>query len=56
MSVATIEAAAFALNCACRALRGVAAARAAAPLVHDTNVDADSEAIAAYHIDVSTND
>ena len=55
MSVATIEAVAFALNYVAHALRGVAAARAAAPAVHDTNMDADSDATETYDMDATTN-
>ena len=55
MSVETLEATAFALNCAARALHGVAAARREAPLVPDTNVDAGTEATATYDMDASTN-
>ena len=55
MSVATIEAAAFALDYAAHALRGVAAARAAEPVAQDTNVDEDSDATETYDMDATAN-
>ena len=55
MTVATIEAAAFALNYAAHALRGVAAARAADPVAQDTNVVKDSDDTETYDTDATAN-
>ena len=55
MTVATIEAASFALNHAAHALIGVAAARAAEPVAQDTNVVEDADDSETYDTDATAN-